>query len=565
MSIYRRRQQISTILQKQGEVTIEELSRQLEVSENTIRNDLTAMQNENVLRRIRGGAILIEGGLLSQRTTLVKRGQTYRDEKRLIGRWAATLVEDDDTIILDAGSTIYHLATFLTDRNNLTVLTNGIDVAVLLAKNPSNKVILASNVVRSDGVITTGNLHPMIHKRFFASKYFVSCHGFSIDQGLADPDVDEAAIKTQMLEVSQQVIALIDSSKFGIIAPFNFAALDQIHLLVTDAPEDDAYLKQILETGHFPVVSLGRNQTKTLNPTHPLQQQIFRIGFGNLTDEMPFAQQVRDSLIAAAEHMGHIELLIRDNAVSRETALANADWFVESGVDLVIEYQMDSGAGNVIMDKFNRAQIPAIAVDIAMPGATFFGADNYRSGYLAGENLGHWINKHWRGQFDILLNIGTSRPNIPVSARMQGLQEGLENIVGTIPHDHIITLDWPILLHEVEQTVTEIIPRIAPGTRVAVIGLNDDAAVGALNAFEQAGRLDQIAAVGQGVDVTGRAALCRENFPFVGSTRYAPEEYGEKLLNLAMKILRGEPIPPAVYIQHTFINKDNLREYYPVS
>ena len=89
-----------------------------------------------------------------------------------------------------------------------------------------------------------------------------------------------------------------------------------------------------------------------------------------------------------------------------------------------------------------------------------------------------------------------------------------------------------------------------------LIADNDDAALGALAAFETAGQLDRVAAVGQNADRLGRAALQRPVFPFIGSTSYAPEAYGGQLIDLALKILRGEPVPPAVYVDHTFISAD---------
>jgi ribose transport system substrate-binding protein len=111
--------------------------------------------------------------------------------------------------------------------------------------------------------------------------------------------------------------------------------------------------------------------------------------------------------------------------------------------------------------------------------------------------------------------------------------------------------------------VLELLPSIQPAARVAIIAMNDDAATGALNAFERAGRLDQVVAVGQNADLLGRAALSRPGLPFIGSTAYRPERYGDRLIELALRLLRGEAVPPAVYCHHTFISRENLEQYYP--
>jgi ribose transport system substrate-binding protein len=95
-------------------------------------------------------------------------------------------------------------------------------------------------------------------------------------------------------------------------------------------------------------------------------------------------------------------------------------------------------------------------------------------------------------------------------------------------------------------------------TRIAMIAHNDDAALGALAAFEDAGSLDRVVAVGQNADRLGRAALQRSDLPFVGSTSYSPETYGQRVIELALKILQGEPVPPAVYTEHVFVGPETL-------
>ena len=128
-----------------------------------------------------------------------------------------------------------------------------------------------------------------------------------------------------------------------------------------------------------------------------------------------------------------------------------------------------------------------------------------------------------------------------------------------------MTLPCPTLMHEAQAMMAEQLPGLQSSilnlrssvsgpqpARIALIAHNDDAALGALAAFEAAGQLDRVAAVGQNADRLGRAAMQRPGFPFIGSTSYAPEAYGVGLIDLALKILAGEPVPPAVYIDHLF-------------
>ena len=455
------------------------------------------------------------------------------------------------------------MATHLRERRNLTVVTAGLEVALLLAQNPTNRVILAANTVYSNGTSLIGALNPDLLNGFYASRFFMSAAGFSPEQGLTEIDGDVAQLKTQLLRLAKQVVALVDHSKVGTVSTFRSAGLSQIDLLATDVGIAPEVLTDVRGRAPFPVVVVGPSSVQTLPPIASGIARRYRIGFGNLTEQMVFAQQVRAGLEAAAKAQENIELLIRDNRADRQTALDNATWFVANGVDLVIEYQIDAEAGNVIMDTFQRAGIPVIAVDIPLPGATFFGADNYRAGRMAGEALGYWIRQHWDGRLYRVLELKSRRVGSLANARLQGQIEGLAAVLGPIPAERVIEVDSPIIQAEAVQAIAGLLPGISTDERVAIIAINDDAALGALAAFERANRLDQVAAVGQNADLLAQAALRRPGYPFIGSTSYNPETYGERLLDLAQRLLRGEPVPPAVYVRHTVVTKHNVDQLYP--
>ncbi len=297
------------------------------------------------------------------------------------------------------------------------------------------------------------------------------------------------------------------------------------------------------------------NTTSTILPCDRGNRRI-KIGFANLTERMPFSLQVRLGLELAAASQKNIDLLIRDNDLDRQRALDNVEWFIRQGVDLVIEYQIDAEAGNVIMERFRQAKIPIIAVDIPLPGAIFFGADNYRAGYMAGEGLGRWIREHWGGSFDRLVCLQDLRAGVTPAARLQGGRDGLASVLGPFSNECVVMLPAGTLMEQAEAAMSDYLETVAPGTRLALLVVNDDAALGALAACEKAGRLADAVAVGQNADRLGRAAMQRPGFPFVGSTGYFPESYGHQLIDLALKLLRGDPVPPATYCTHVFVTKE---------
>ena len=109
--------------------------------------------------------------------------------------------------------------------------------------------------------------------------------------------------------------------------------------------------------------------------------------------------------------------------------------------------------------------------------------------------------------------------------------------------------------------ITGLLSALSTDARIAIVALNHDIALGALAVFEKTGRLDQVVAVGQGAELQSRDALRRPEFPFIGSTSYEPEKYGAELIDLALKILEGEAIPPAVYREHVFITRESVANY----
>src|SRR5687768_10017997 len=181
----------------------------------------------------------------------------------------------------------------------------------------------------------------------------------------------------------------------------------------------------------------------------------YKIGFANLTEDIPFAVRVREGIERAAKKAGNIELLTADNKLDGATALANADSFITQGVDAVIEFQTDEKFGKVIMEKFGEKKIPVIAIDIPMPGATFFGVNNYPAGRMAGEGLGKWIKAKWKGQVDALIMLELPQSGPIPAARLRGQREGLESVVGKIPESKVKHLDSKNTLEEARRLVAD--------------------------------------------------------------------------------------------------------------
>jgi ribose transport system substrate-binding protein len=293
----------------------------------------------------------------------------------------------------------------------------------------------------------------------------------------------------------------------------------------------------------------------------------YKIGFANLTEDIVFTKLVREGIERKAQEMGNIDLVLADNKLDGATALANAENFITQGVQGVVEFQTDEQFGNVIMDKFRRNNIPVIAIDIPMPGATFFGADNYQAGRLAGEGLAEYVKSNWDGQVDyiLLLELPQSGP-IP-AARMQGMLEGLqENIPNPVSEDNIFRLDSKNTQEEARRVVGDTLPRIpADAHHIVAATINDGTALGTIAAFEAAGRRGDVKVIGQNADPSGWPELCKADpdNAYYGSTAYFPENYGDKIMPAIIDLIEGRPVPPSIYVDHVLITRDNINDYYP--
>jgi ribose transport system substrate-binding protein len=560
LTTYERRQMIVRILEEQSGIKVTDLADMLNVSEGTVRNDLAVLDDENQIKRVRGGAVARTQRVIGSQL-LEERALTNADAKVRIARWAASMVEDGDTILLDASTTVLHMVDHLATRRDLTIITNGLEVARRLAEHRQNTVILLGGMVRRDGNVITGLLGQQMLDKLHVRTAFVSCAGFSLSAGLMETDVAQAELKALMVQSAQRVVALVDHTKFDRLTLTSFARITSINHLLTDSEVSKENIQRVCEAG-LTVTVCSDHTTTTYTPEH-LRDSRYKIGFANLTEEISFGRDVRRGLELAAQAHAQLELVIADNQLSGAQALALADDFIAQGIDLMIEFQIDETVGSQLMHQFSRHNIPVIAVDIPMVGATYFGVDNYKTGFLAGQELGKAIQREWGGSVDTLVVLEHPRAGQLPASRIQGQRDGVEAIIGLVDPARIITLDSGNTSSISETAMSLTLEALPRNQRIAVICFNDDAAVGALEAVRKAYRTHEVLIVGQGADRRLRDELRRENTRIVGSTAFHPERYGERIIEIALKILNGDPVPPAAYVDHTFISAANVDVYYP--
>jgi len=248
MTTYERRQSLLDILRKQPGLRIPELAVTLDISEGTVRNDLNALEQQGLLTRVHGGAVLHPQDQF-QNNSFIRRHQQNAAAKLAIAREAAALVNDDASILLDASSTAYYFAKALSERRRLRVMTNGFEVARELAQNTTNTVILIGGIVNNESSSVTGLLSEHIIEELHIQKAFLSCSGFSLERGMTEVHLAEAQLKRKVIESSQELFALVDSSKFGKEDLTSFARAEKINRLFTDQHLSSDWVERLRQAG----------------------------------------------------------------------------------------------------------------------------------------------------------------------------------------------------------------------------------------------------------------------------------------------------------------------------
>jgi ribose transport system substrate-binding protein len=244
-------------------------------------------------------------------------------------------------------------------------------------------------------------------------------------------------------------------------------------------------------------------------------------------------------------------------------ALRNAEHLVRERVDLVIEFQTDEAMAPAIASRYLEAHIPLIAIDIPHPGATYFGANNYQAGLLAGRHLGQWARSHLQGRVEEVLLLELARAGSLVHGRMSGVLAGIrETLHDAVESCPIVSIDCDGQFKTALEKVRRHIRESRAGT-VLVGAANDPSALGAARAFQEAGRGGTCAIVGHNAEPDARAELRESRTPLVASVAFFPERYGDGLIKLAFDILARRPAPPALFIHHQLVTPANVDHLYP--
>ena len=247
-SLIERRSEIVRQTESRGKVKVEELARQLKVSQVTIRNDLNALSSKGLIVRSRGGAVAS-----TRLTRELSVEQKYKDNlavKRGLGRGVADLIGPDArTIAIDSGTTAEEVALSLRERSNLTIMTNGLNIATALSRAKGIEVLMTGGMLRKKSMSFYGEHAEASVRHMHFETFVLGADGIDAKVGVTTYFGQEASLNRKLLSMAGEVILVADSSKFGKRCPHIICGLDDVNVLVTDSGIPGDMIELLSERG----------------------------------------------------------------------------------------------------------------------------------------------------------------------------------------------------------------------------------------------------------------------------------------------------------------------------
>ena len=240
-----RRSTIDERLRADGEASIVDLASYFGTSEMTIRRDLEVLELEGLARRIRGGAISVQSR--SFEPPILQRAAQGAEAKRRIGIAAAGLVRENETVVLDVGTTVHEMAKALRGDLVITAITSSLLIATELATKPRVRTIVTGGVVRHGEMSLVGLRARASFDDLNCDAVFLGVAGLSDVRGLTEYNLDDADVKRSAMASARRKVVLADASKLGQVALVTFARARDVDLLVTDASSDHEVVRRLVD------------------------------------------------------------------------------------------------------------------------------------------------------------------------------------------------------------------------------------------------------------------------------------------------------------------------------
>ncbi|KQL49619.1 hypothetical protein AN963_07795 [Brevibacillus choshinensis] len=240
--------QMKEYIEKKKNVTVQQLIEHFHVSDMTVRRDLIQLEKLGSFKRVHGGVVFTED--MEEDILLSIREDSHKQEKERIAEKAASLVQEGQSVLLDAGSTTLEVARKLLSLSNITIITNAINVASLLSQNVNLQVIMTGGDVRHSTQSLVGPTAVQFLRRIQVDHAFIGCSGLSLGRGLMNSNMVEGEVKRTMMTVTRHVYVVADHTKFEQTAFNTFAGWDHVDAVISSIQVKEEYQREFEAKGH---------------------------------------------------------------------------------------------------------------------------------------------------------------------------------------------------------------------------------------------------------------------------------------------------------------------------
>ncbi|HWI89798.1 MAG TPA: DeoR/GlpR family DNA-binding transcription regulator [Flavisolibacter sp.] len=260
MTANHRREKILELIKEDGSAKVVELAKIFKVTEPTIRQDLEKLEKDELVIREHGGAYLKNVDMNVRSVSLAH--QEHLDKKEIIARKCLEFLEPGDTIILDSGSTTTEIAKKLKGFKQLTVITNALNIALMLGAEPGIEVLVTGGEFKPPTLSLTGQKAADFFSGINAQKLFLATAGISLKSGLTYPSISDLVVKKAMIDASEVTYLVADSTKIGKSAFASLGALSLINYIITDEGIEDKHKEIFLDNEIELIIATEKNGSK---------------------------------------------------------------------------------------------------------------------------------------------------------------------------------------------------------------------------------------------------------------------------------------------------------------
>lgn len=549
LSKAQRHHRILQLLGENNEMRITTLAGKLKVSVITLRNDLATLELEGKVIRKHGSAALF----VSSVGTLEGPDREIPARIKILGQHTIMHISPGERIFLDSGEVSQFVASSVPPYSNIMILTNSMQtLEVLQSRNYAYPVMTTGCSVsiqeRRFRLVQSKELDKSVE----IDKAFICCSSYAAHTFFLDNGDDIATIEA-VCRRAKRIYIILDSKFLDLQGnnPFDHRKfLSKVQEVLID-DGIGSFRANILFARQDPLVICGHDFTY-----RNAGQQQHRIGFLVNKDRNYFVQAVHNSLLDAIRACNSISLVIRECNGDYTSTVDNFNILLDERVDLIIDYSLCMESLMYIGEKCLERNIRLISVDYMAPGAIYFGANNATAGRIAGEHAAAYIKEHWDGKLEQLLVLGKYGHEPITKLRISSALEFIGSQI-EMNHNALHMIEWGHPTNNPTQELVKLLKDIPKEDHMLIMAFNLRHLLASYDLILQYREGKNTIIVGQNHTRQIEELMKLRDSPIIGCVHYNPEGYGERIMDLALRMLNNADVNPLNYTNLTWLERQH--------